>query len=85
MSITIIIQTVSTSPITVQVNQTDTIEDAKRKYVEKAGKDYSKFNQWIFDAEVLENTKKINDYKLNDKDEITANETSRGGLNQLKS
>ena len=85
MSITIIIQTSSTSSIPVQVNQTDTIEDAKRKYVEKAGEDYSKFNQWIFDAEVLENDKTINFYKIDDKAEITANELSRGGLNQLKS
>lgn len=85
MSITIIIQTSSTSSIAVQVNQTDTIEDAKRKYVEKAGEDYSKFSQWIFDAEVLENNKTINDYNLKDKDEITANDPYRGGLNQLKS
>lgn len=85
MSITIIINTVETNPIAVQVNQTDTIKDAKSKFVKKAGEDYSKFNQWISNAEVLEDTKTINYYKIKDKDEITANESSRGGLNQLKS
>ena len=45
MSITIIINTVETNPIAVQVNQTDTIKDAKSKFVKKAGEDYSKFNQ----------------------------------------
>ena len=85
MSITIIINTVETNPITVQVNQTDTIKDAKSKFVKKAGEYYSKFNQWISNAEVLEDTVTINDYKIKDKDEITANEATRGGLNQLKS
>ena len=84
MSITIIIQAVDmNNPIKVQVNQTDYIKDAKRKFVDNGGK--SQYNQWIYDAEILDDNKKIKDFNIEDKDEITANESWRGGLNQLKS
>ena len=78
MSITIIINTVSTDPITVQVNLSDTVKQAKEKYVNKGG--LAKFNQWIYDADVLEDVKTLEEVGISDKDEITANEASRGGL-----
>lgn len=83
MSITIIINTVNTQPITVEVNLSDKISVAKSKYVQKGGD--AKYNQWIFDADVLEDDKTVNECKISDKDEITANEASRGGLYQIKS
>lgn len=83
MSITIIINTVSTNPITVEVNKKDTVSIAKEKYIEKGG--LAKFNQWLFDADVLEDSKTLEELGIGDKDEITANESSRGGLYKLKS
>ena len=83
MSITIIINTVNTNPITVQVNQSDTVSQAKGKYVNQGGQ--SKYNQWIYDADVLDDNKTLTELGISDKDEITANEASRGGLYQLKS
>lgn len=84
MSITIIIEAVDmNNSIKVQVNQTDAIKDAKRKFIANGG--ISKYNQWIYDAEILDDDKKIKDYNIEDKDVITANESWRGGLNQLKS
>lgn len=83
MSITIIINTVNTQPITVEVNLSDKISEAKSKYVQKGGD--AKYNQWIFDADVLEDTKKVSEVGISDKDEITANEASRGGFHQIKS
>ena len=83
MSITIIINTVETQPITVEVNLEDQIKDAKSKYIQKGGD--SKYNQWIFNAEVLEDDQTVSEVGIGDKDEITANEASRGGLYQIKS
>lgn len=83
MSITIIINTVNTQPITVEVNPSDKISEAKSKYVQKGGD--AKYNQWIYDADVLEDNKTVNEVGISDKDEITANEASRGGLYQIKS
>ena len=83
MSISIIINTVNTNPIAVRVNPSDTVREGKAKYVNQGGE--SKFNQWIFDADVLEDNKKLSEYGISDKDEITANEASRGGLYLLKS
>ena len=83
MSITIIINTVNTNPITVKVNLSDTVSQAKEKYVSQGG--LAKFNQWIYDADVLEDTKTLEEVGISDKDEVTANEATRGGLYQLKS
>lgn len=82
MSITIIINTVNKQPITVEVNLSDKISEAKSKYVQKGGD--AKYNQWIFDAEVLEDSKTVNEVGISDNDEITANERF-GGLYQIKS
>ena len=83
MSITIIINTVNTQPITVEVNLSDKISEAKSKYVQKGGD--AKYNQWIFDADIIDDNKTVNEVGISDKDEITANEASRGGLYQIKS
>lgn len=78
MNITIIINTVTTNGITVQVKQTDKVGDAKKKFYEKINS--TKFNQWIYDADVLDDNSTFEQLKIVDKDEITANEASRGGL-----
>lgn len=83
MSITIIINTVNTQPITVEVNLSDKISEAKNKYVQKGGD--AKYNQWIFDADIIDDNKTVNEVGISDKDEITANEASRGGIYQIKS
>ena len=83
MSITIIVNTVNTKPITVHVNLSDTVGEAKTKFAAQGGD--PKFNQWIFDAAVLESDQKLSELGITDKDEITANEASRGGLYLLKS
>ena len=83
MSITIIINTVNTNPVTVKVNLSDTVSEAKDKYIKQGG--LAKFNQWLYDAEVLDDKAKLSDVGISDKDEITANEASRGGRYQLKS
>lgn len=82
MSITIIVNTLNTNPITVKVNLSDTVSEAKKKYYSQGGSD--KFNQWIYDAEVLDDNNTLREVGISDKVEITANEASRGGLYQLK-
>jgi hypothetical protein len=82
MSITIIVNTVKTNPITVKVDLSDTVSEAKKKYVSQGGS--AKFNQWIYDAEILEDNITLREVGISDKEGITANEASRGGLYQLK-
>jgi hypothetical protein len=77
-NITILIAATSTDPIPVEVKNTDTVKEAKQKYYDKTK--LTQFNQWIYDAEILEDDKTLKEYGISNKDTITANEASRGGL-----
>ena len=61
--------------ITVSLNET--IGSVKEKYYNKVGS--RKYNQWIYDAEVLADNKTLSEVGIGDKDEIIALESSRGG------
>ena len=75
--INIFINTVSTKPTVITVSLNETIGSAKKKYYNKVGS--RKYNQWIYNADVLEDKMTLSEVGIEDKDEIMANESSRGG------
>lgn len=79
MSIEILIITPRTQskgvPLTVKLN--NTIAEAKKAYFDKVGNNIN--NQWIHDATVLNNDKKISDYPIDPLDTIEAHPSSDGG------
>ena len=75
--INIFICTVHQKPTIITVSLNETIGSAKEKYYNKVGSRNN--NQWIYDAEILEDKMTLSEVGIQDKDEITANESSRGG------
>ena len=61
----------------ITVSYNETIGSVKEKYYNKVGS--RKYNQWIYDAEVLADNKTLSEVGIGDKDEIIALESSRGG------
>ena len=74
--ITVYIESQSKASIDIIVNRYETIGKAKEKYFGRVGS--RRDNQWIYDAEILNDNKTLEYYGIEDQDRITANELSRG-------
>ena len=64
-------------PIIISVSMNETIASAKEKYYNKVGSREN--NQWLYDADVLEDNQTFSDVKMEDKDIIEARPSARGG------
>ena len=78
--IIIIIKTPKTQSEGVQIKTSidKTIGEAKSLYYQKVGHNIN--NQWLFNAEILQDTNKIQDYEIDNLDVIEAHTSSNGGI-----